>query len=100
MMNAKERIKTAVDNIMSGNNGCGTLAHAAIQADREYFEKAIAPVVQAYEEEIAAIRQQRDYANRDNEIKRFALESVASNIPLPEGDTKNAIRAALPNRQI
>lgn len=97
-MNAQERIDTAVRNILSGNNGCGTLARAAMDGDREYFSLAVRPVVDAYEQELAATRQQRDYANRDNEIKRFALETVVSNLTLPEGPVKDAVKRALPNR--
>ncbi len=53
---AQERIKTAVSNIMSGDNRCGTLAQAVTQKDRSYFERAVSPIVQAYEEEAAALR--------------------------------------------
>lgn len=98
-MNAKERIDTAVRNILSGNNGCGTLANAAMQGNAEYFAKAIQPVVDTYEQELAEVRQQRDYANRVIEMKRFALEMVVSNITLPEGPVKEAVKTAIPGRQ-
>lgn len=95
-----DRVATAVDNIISGDNACGTLQNAAAKGDRTYFEQMIRPVMQTYAEEAAELRRQRDATLRDNEAKRFALESVAANIAaadIPPG-TKDAIAKALPGR--
>lgn len=99
-----ERLETAVRNIMSGDNVCGTLANAAYNNDHEYFRRAIAPVVDAYEEEAAALAKQRDDALKDIEAKRFALEFIAQNIggsvQIAEPAIMDAIRTALPGRRI
>lgn len=99
-----ERLETAVRNIMSGDNACGTLANAAYNNDHDYFRRAIAPVVDAYEEEAAALAKQRDDALKDAEAKRYALEFIAQNIggsvQIAEPAIVDAMRKALPGRRI
>ncbi len=99
-MNAKERVETAVRNILSGNNGCGTLAKAAAEADATYFERAIMPVVEAYEEELKAEKIQRARLLKEIEQKRFALEMVISNLGQHiNGEIRKAVEIGLPGRQ-
>ena len=92
----QERLETAVNSIMSGDNTCGTLVNAALNSDRDYFREKIRPVVDVYEDEAAALRKQRDDALRDVNDKRFALESVLSNLDIPAGPVKDAIARAMP----
>ena len=96
----QERLDMAVNNILSGVNACGTLAKAVENGDGKYFRAAIAPIVDAYEEEAAALRRQRDVALADAETKRFALESIASNMTIPPGPMRDAIGKALPGRRV
>ena len=79
MKTAQERIETTVNNIMSGDNACGTLANAAYNNDRDYFRRAVTPVVTTYEEEAQQLRSDRDGFSRQAEAYRQALEYVASN---------------------
>lgn len=96
---AMDRLETAVNNIMSGNNSCGTLANAALSGDRDYFRAMVAPLVVVYEDEAEALRKQRDDALRDVEAKRFALESVLSNMTIPPGPARDAVARAMPGYQ-
>lgn len=97
---ANERLETAVRNIMSGNQDCGTLANAALNGDGDYFRQMVKPVVDIYEQEAAELRRQRDSALHDAESKRFALEMVASNVSSLPSSVKAAIEKALPGRRI
>lgn len=84
---AKERIDTAVRNILSGDNACGTLANAVQKRDASYFWRAVAPLAQAYEEEAAAIAAQRQAALDEAGKCRYALEIIIANggnLRLPE----------------
>lgn len=96
MNTMNDRVETAVRNIMSGDNTCGTLATAAYNGDHEYFRRAIRPIVDAYDGEIAALRQQRDAALADATDKRFALEAVVANLAIPDGVIMDILRKALP----
>lgn len=96
MDSKQERIETVVRNIMSGDNTCATLTNAALNSDDEYFRKAVAPMAEVYEAEISLLRKQRDDALRDAENKRFALESVLSNLDLPVGPVREAVARAMP----
>jgi hypothetical protein len=100
MNTAKTRLETAVSNIMSGDNNCGTLANAALNGDSDYFRDKIRPVVAVYEQEAEDLRQQRDAANRDVELKRFALESILSNMDIPAGPVKDAVARAMPGHPL
>lgn len=104
MNTAIDRLETAVRNIMSGDNACGTLANAAYNNDHDYFRRAIAPVVNAYEQEAADLRRQRDDILKDAEAKRYALEFIAQNlggsVQIAEPAIVDAIRQALPGRTI
>jgi hypothetical protein len=101
---AQERIEAAVNNIMSGDNECGTLANAAYKGDRDYFRKMLMPVLAVYEHEAAELRRQRDYAGKDAEAKRFALEFIAQNlggtVQITEPAIIEAVMRALPGRAI
>lgn len=76
----KERVDTAVRNILSGQNNCSTLAKAAASGNGQYFYNAIAPVAAVYASELKDMAKQRDYYSADSESKRFALESIISNM--------------------
>lgn len=92
----EERVETVVRNIMSGDNVCGTLANAALNSDTDYFRRAVQPVVDVYESEASLLRKQRDDALRDAEAKRFALESILSNMAIPPGPARDAVARAMP----
>lgn len=77
---AQERLHTAVRNIMSGSNCCDRLSKAVQTGDVKYFLDAIAPVVSVYEGEAKILREQRQAALDDAELKRRALEFVAHNL--------------------
>lgn len=79
----KEREDTIIRNIMSGQNGCGTLAAAAMNGDDEYFRRCVMPILDAYEQEAAALRQQRQEALETAEKRRQALEYAVSNLAIP-----------------
>ena len=100
MNQVPERLEIAVNNIMSGNNACGTLAKAAQAGDREYFRAMLAPILATYDQEAVELRKQRDDALRDAEAKRFALEMVASNVDIDNPDVITAIKRALPGRMV
>lgn len=92
----EERIETVVRNIMSGDNVCGSLVKAAADRDQDYFRRAVAPMADVYDAEISLIRKQRDDALKDVEAKRFALESVLSNLDIPFGPVRDAVARAMP----
>ena len=100
MNTLKDRLETAVNNIMSGDNRCGTLANAAYNSDRDYFRRAVRPVVVTYEEEAEELRRQRDFLLRDIEEKRFALESVLANLAVPTGPVRDAMTRAMPGHPL
>lgn len=79
----EERIETVVRNIMSGDNGCGTLAHAAQTGDRGYFRRCVRPVLDVYESEADALRAQRREALDLSEKRRQALEYLVANLAIP-----------------
>lgn len=76
----QERIDTAVRNILSGNNNCGTLKNAVDTGNGTYFYNAIAPIAAVYASELEDMTKQRNELSIDNERKRFALESIISNM--------------------
>ena len=96
----QERLETAVNNIMSGGNACGTLANAALSGDSGYFRGMIRPVVEAYEEEKAHLIRERDYLSKSDEVRRFALESVLSNMDIPAGPVMDAIARTMPGHPL
>ncbi|MCC8190893.1 MAG: hypothetical protein LIP77_09735 [Planctomycetes bacterium] len=98
MSSAQERIETVVRNVFAGDNNCGTLSYAVAHRDADYFRRAVAPVIDAYETEAAALRQQRGAALRDAEAKRFALEAIVANLDLPP-TLRETVAAALPGRR-
>lgn len=77
---ARERIDTIIRNIFSGKNECGTLSDAIENGKGEFFYNCIAPCIAVYESELQTMRDQRDSALKENENKRFSLESIASNL--------------------
>ncbi len=79
----QERVETVVRNIMSGDNGCGTLAHAVQTGDRGYFRRCVRPVLDVYESEAASLRAQRQEALDLSEKRRQALEYLVSNLAIP-----------------
>lgn len=92
---AKERLETAVRNILGNDNFCGTLANAVQKRDADYFRRAVAPVVKVYEEEGAALRTQLAEERIKVEDFRFALESVVANMRIVNPDVKVAVERAL-----
>lgn len=99
MNSIDERINACVNGILSGSNACGTLKNAVDNNDATYFANMIRPSFSVYEEEIEALRAQRDYALRDVEIKRQALESIAANVQLTP-EMKTIVEGALPGRKL
>lgn len=96
-----DRVAIAVDGILSGNNTTrDALRDAVAKNDRVYFEQIIRPVMRISVEEAAQLRQQRDYAQRDAEAKRFALERVAANVAAIPSATLEAIKRALPGHPL
>lgn len=93
-----DRLDTAVRNIFNCGNCCDALVKAAQTKDYAYFAKALTPVLVAYEQEAAALRHQRDAALRDAEAKRFALESMVSNMRIDNLHVREAVDKALPGR--
>ena len=75
----RDRVATAVRNILSGNQACGTLDKAAQAGDAAYFEKMIAPVMATYAAEMRELRMQRDAILELSEQRRQALAFVESN---------------------
>lgn len=97
---AQERINTVVRNILSGNNNCSTLAKACSSGNGQYFYNAVSPAIAVYASELADMTKQRDNLSVDCEAKRFALESIMSNIDAKElaPSVADAIRKAMPGR--
>lgn len=100
MNTAVERTEAAVRNILSGGNACGTLVNAARNGDAAYFRAMIRPLAEVYEQEAEELRRQRDDALRDAETKRFALESVLSNLTVPAGPARDAVARAMPGHPL
>ncbi|MCC8189070.1 MAG: hypothetical protein LIP77_00345 [Planctomycetes bacterium] len=94
---AQERTETVVRNILSGKNGCGTLQDALVRGDADFFRRMVRPVIGVYEEEAQVLREQRDAALRDAEVKRVALEAILSTLPIPAGPVHDAVARALPS---
>lgn len=95
-----DRVETAVRNIMSGSNACGTLKAAVEKGNADYFREMIEPILQVYEDEADDLRKQRDDALVDAEAKRQALEIILSNVTIDNPVVLSAIRKALPGRAI
>ena len=79
----KDREDTIIRNIQSGNNHCGTLAAAVTNGDDEYFRECVRPILAAYEDEAAALRQQRQEALETAEKRRQVLEYLVANLAIP-----------------
>lgn len=89
-----------VHSIMSGHNSCGTLEALARQGG-DALERFLRQCVRATLAVVAAESQQltreKHALSADNEKKRFALESVVSNLDVSgRPELLAALRAALP----
>lgn len=97
----QDRINAVIRNILSGNNNCSTLAKACYEGNGQYFYNAIAPIVAVYASELADMTRQRNEYSKEYELKRYALESVMSNIPKinVSQNVIDAVEAAMPGRK-
>lgn len=72
--------KLAAGNILSGNNGCGTLAMAVENGESDYFVAAIKPILAVRHAELVQAREDAiSRAERITALERV-LEFVAQNI--------------------
>lgn len=88
-----ERLANIAYNITEGDVWRGAVKAVAHQDIGFFIEKA-RPALEAYEEEAKALRAQREAALADVEVKRQALEAIASNMPL-NGVAKDLVEKAL-----
>lgn len=98
-----ERENAIVNSIMSGDNACGTLQKAVTAGGEtlaNYLRATIQPTLQVCAEEEAQKDRDLSALSRDNEAKRFALESVASNVPNLPVPVVTLMEQALPGRKI
>lgn len=90
---AEERVEMIIRNIVNAARGTPMPA-------LDEMRRAIAAVIGTYESEAHTLREQRDVALKDAESKRFALESIASNVYSHNivNVIKNAMKSGLPGR--
>ena len=101
----QEREDAIVRSILSGNNACGTLDKALQTGALEDFLRGmIRPTLHVCAAEYGEMVKERNELSADNEAKRFALEFVVSNlggaVTISEPAVLNAIRKALPGREV
>ena len=74
-----ERTATAVRNIVSGENDCGTLIGKDGRVNQAHLDQSIRGVMQTYEDEAEMLRADRARISAESEERRQALECVYSN---------------------
>lgn len=92
-----------VNNVVGGNTECKTLFTVLdMNAFKQHVERSVVSFIAAYENEADSLRMQRDSALKDAEIKRYALEFIASNINNTDlaSICKEALATGLPGRKV
>lgn len=74
-----ERTVTAIKNILSGDNACGTLIGPNGRINAEHLDRSIRPVLHTYEAEAEMLRADRARISRESEERRHTLELIYSN---------------------
>lgn len=100
----KERERAIMNGLMSLIvNECDALECLKKQGTEALYEGIackVRPTLQVCAEEATELTRQRDSALKDAETKRFALESVASNVGNLPLSIKTTVERALPGRKL
>lgn len=83
---AEKYAKVIADNIMSGNNACGTLLAAVERQDAAYFVTMALPVVETLLQQLSQEQSLRTELSVKNESLRFALELLVQNMTSTPND--------------